>query len=152
MANTVFNVSLGRVIELYQRVKGNDPATSTLVVVPLETSGLESDAVLQDKDDLAAILSGTTNEQTALGRKTFSDAALAALAAPDDTGDIREASLPTFTWTAGTGNPVSKLVVCYDANAGADSALVPLTMFDFVVTPDTTDIQVNAGPFFRAGH
>jgi hypothetical protein len=152
MANIVFNIAKGRVVEYYNRVKSNDPANSALIIVPLETSGLESDATLIDKDDLAALVSGATNEQTTMGRKTLTDSDLAALPAPDDTNDRYEVSLPTVTWTAASGNAISKLVVCYDSDTtgGADSAIIPLTMFDFAQTPSGADIQMTTGVFFRA--
>lgn len=152
MANIVFNIAKGRVVEYYNRVENNDPSASALILVPIETSGLESDATLIDKDDLAAVLSGTTNEQTTMGRKTLTDTELAALPAPDDTNDRYEVSLPTVTWTAATGNAISKILVCYDADTGAgtDSNIIPLTLFDAVVTPDGNDIQLTSGVFFRA--
>lgn len=152
MANIVFNIAKGRVKELYNRVKSNDPANSALILVPIETTGLESDATLIDKDDLAAVLSGTTNEQSTMGRKTLTDADLAALAAPDDANDRNECDLPTVTWTAATGNAISKILVCYDSDTtgGADSAILPLTMFDAVATPDGNDLQLTGGTFFRA--
>lgn len=152
MANIVFNIAKGRVVEYYNRVENNDPAASAIILVPIETSGLEADAVLIDKDDLAAVLSGTTNEQTTMGRKTLTDADLAALPAPDDTNDRYEVSLPTVTWTAATGNAISKILVCYDADTGAgtDSNIIPLTMFDFVITPDGSDVQMTGATFFRA--
>lgn len=152
MANIVFNIAKGRVVEYYNRVKGNDPANSALILVPLETSGLESDATLIDKDDLAAVLSGATNEQTTMGRKTLTDSDLAALPAPDDANDRYEVSLPTVTWAAATGNAISKILVCYDPDTtgGTDSAIIPLTMFDAAVTPDGSDIQLTTGVFFRA--
>lgn len=152
MANVVYNIAKGRVVEFYNRVENNDPSTSALILVPLETSGLESDATLIDKDDLAAVLSGTTNEQTTMGRKTLTDSDLAALPAPDDGNDRYDVSLPTVTWAAATGNAISKILVCYDADTGAgtDSNIIPLTMFDFAVTPDGSDIQMTTGVFFRA--
>lgn len=152
MANIVFNIAKGRVAELYARVKGNDPTNSAIILVPIETSGLESDATLIDKDDLAAVLSGTTNEQTTMGRKTLTDADLAAVPAPDDANDRNDLSLPTVTWTAATGNAISKILVCYDSDttAGTDSNIVPLTMFDYVVTPSGTNLDVTTGVFFRA--
>ncbi len=152
MANIVFNIAKGRVVEYYNRVEASDPTNAVLVLVPIETSGLESDATLKDKDDLAAVLSGATNEQTTMGRKVLSDSDLAALPAPDDTGDYYEVSLPTVTWTAATGNAISKILVCYDPDStgGADSAIIPLVMFDAVVTPDGNDIQLTTGAFFRA--
>lgn len=152
MANIVFNIAKGRVVELYNHVESNSPSASALILVPIETSGLESDATLIDKDDLSALLSGTTNEQTTMGRKTLTDAELAALPAPDDTNDRYEVSLPTTTWTAASGNAISKIAVCYDADTGAgtDANIIPLTMFDFAVTPSGADIQMTTGVFFRA--
>lgn len=152
MSNIVANIAKGRVIELYNRVKSNDPANSALILVPIETSGLESDATLIDKDDLAAWLSGTTNEQTTMGRKTLTDSDLASLPAPDDTNDRYEVSLPTVTWTAASGNAISKILVCYDSDttSGTDSNIIPLVQFDAAVTPDGNNIQLNSGVFYRA--
>lgn len=152
MANIVMNIAKGRVIELYNRVKSNDPANSALILVPIETAGLEADSVLIDADTLTALLSGTTNEQTTMGRKTLTDADLAALPAPDDTNDRYEVSLPTTTWTAASGNPISKIAVCYDSDttAGTDANIIPLTLFDFVQSPSGADIQMTTGVFFRA--
>lgn len=151
MANIVFNIAKGRVVEYYNRVKSNDPAASALVLIPIETSGLEADATLIDKDTVADVLSGTTNEQTTMGRKVLTDAELSALPAPDDGNDRFDVSLPTVTWTAATGNAISKVLVAYDADtaAGTDANLVPLTLFDAAVTPDGSDIQLTGGVFFR---
>ena len=152
MANIVFNIAKGRVVELYNRVENNDPAASAIILVPIETTGLETDAVLIDADTLAAVLSGTTNEQTTMGRKTLTDTELAALPAPDDTNDRYDLSLPTTTYVAAAGNPISKILVCYDADtaAGTDANIIPMCMFDFAQTPSGADIQMTTGVFFRA--
>ena len=152
MANIVFNIAKGRVVEYYNRVESSDPTNAALILVPIETSGLESDATLIDADTLTAVLSGTTNEQTTMGRKTLTDADLAALPAPDDGNDRYDVSLPTVTWTAATGNAISKILVCYDSDTtgGTDANVIPLCMFDFAVTPDGSDIQMTTGVFFRA--
>jgi hypothetical protein len=152
MANITFNIAKGRVVEYYNRVKSNDPANSALILVPIETTGLETDAVLIDKDDLSALLAGATNEQTTMGRKTLTDADLAALPAPDDVNDRFDISLPTATWVGATGNAISKIAVCYDGDttAGTDANIIPLTMFDFVITPTGADVQMTGGVFFRA--
>lgn len=152
MANIIFNIAKGRIIELYRRVKANDPANSAIIIVPIETTGLEADATLIDKDDLAALLSGTTNEQTTMGRKTLTDADLAAFPAPDDTNDRYEVSLPTTVWTAASGNPISKLAICYDPDttSGTDADIIPLTMFDFAMSPSGSDIQMTGGSFARS--
>lgn len=151
MANITFNIAKGRVVEYYNRVKANDPAASTLILIPLETSGLEADSVLIDKDDFAAVVAGTTNEQTTLGRKTLTDSDLAALPAPDDTNDRYSLDLPDVTWTAGAGNAISKLLVGYASVASpTDAQILPLTLHDFVATPDGTDIVATTTEFFRA--
>jgi hypothetical protein len=150
VANIVFNVAKGRVVEMYRRVEENDPATARLVLVPIETSGLESDAALIDSLTLAEVLDGATNEQTTMGRKFLSDTELAAFPGPDTGNDRYDVSLPTVTWTAASGNAISKIVVAYDPNSSADSAIIPLTMFDAVATPDGNDLQLTGGVFFRA--
>jgi hypothetical protein len=152
MANIVFNIAKGRVAELYDRAKANDPAASALILIPIETTGLESDATLIDKDTVDAVLSGATNEQTTMGRKTLTDSELAAIPAPDDVNDRNERSLPEVTWTAAAGNAISKILVAYDADtaAGDDTDLVPLTLFDAAATPDSNDLVLTAGTFFRA--
>jgi hypothetical protein len=152
MANIVFNIAKGRVVEFYGRVKSNDPTNAAFIIVPIETSGLESDATLIDADSLAAVLSGTTNEQTTMGRKTLTDSDLAALPAPDDSNDRYDVNLPTVTWTAASGSAISKLLVCYDSDTsgGTDSNIIPVTMFDFAQTPSGSDIQMAGGAFFRA--
>lgn len=152
MSNITFNIAKGRAVEFYNRIKSNDPANAAFIVVPIETSGLEADSVLKDKDDLAAVLSGTTNEQTTMGRKTLTDSDLAAFPAPDDTNDRYEVSLPLTTWAAAAGNAISKMLICYDPDttAGTDSAIVPVSLHDYVATPSGVDLSFTAGVFFQA--
>jgi hypothetical protein len=152
MANIVFNIAKGRAGELYNRVEGNDPANSALIIVPIETAGLETDAALIDVDNLAALLAGTTNEQTTMGRKVLTDVELASIPAPDDASDFAQWSLPTVTWVAAAGAAISKLAICYDndTTSGTDANIIPLTMFDFAMTPSGADITMTGGPFYRA--
>jgi hypothetical protein len=156
MADFVFNIAKGRVAELYNRVDSSDPTNAVLVVVVLATTGLESDGTLRDKDTLADVVSGTTNEvtNTNYARKVLSDSDIAAFAA-DDTNDRVDLDIPDQTWTAvAAGDGWSKIVICYDSDStgGADSAIVPLTAHDFVVTPDGSDItaQIASDGFYRA--
>jgi len=158
MADSVFNIAKGRTVELYNRVKSNDPAPSAFIVVILQATGLESHATLQDYDNLDAILAAANNEATNSGyaRKVLTDAELAALPAPDDTNNRYDVDIPDQTWSAvqAAGGAWGMLLICYDANtgAGADTDILPLTMHDFAVTPDGSDIVavVNAAGFFRA--
>lgn len=152
MANIVFNVGKGRVVEYYFRVENNDPSTAALVLTPIETSGLEADSALIDSDTVTDVVDGTTNKQTTMGEKVLTDAELAAFPAPDDGADRYDVSLPQVTWTAASGNPISKILVAYRPNTGSpsDATDIPLTLFDAVATPDGNDIVLQAGVFFRA--
>lgn len=57
-----------------------------------------------------------------------------------------------MTWTAASGNAISKILVAYDPDTtgGTDANLVPLTLFDFAQTPSGADIQMTGGTFYRA--
>jgi len=156
MADQILNIALGRVAELYNRVDNNDPANSALVLVVLATAGIESDAALKDKDTLADVVSGTTNEVANSGyaRKVLTDADIVAFA-PDDTNDRVDLDIPDQTWTAvAAGDGWNDLLVCYDSDTtgGTDANIVPMTQHDFVVTPDGSDItvQIAAAGFYRA--
>lgn len=156
MANQIFNIALGRMTEWYVRIDGNDPANSAFLIVILATSGIESDATLKDKDTLADVVSGTTNEVANSGyaRKTLTDADLVAFA-PDDTNDRVDLDIPDQTWTGvAAGDGWNDLLICYDSDttAGTDAGIVPGTMHDFVVVPDGSDItaQIATAGFFRA--
>lgn len=150
MADLVLNIAKGRTVELYRRVVSNDPANSALIVIPL--SAVAADATLIDQDTLAAVLAGGSTEQTTMGRKVLTDADLAAFPAPDNANNRYDVSLPLVTWTAATGAAVVKLLVCYDndTTSGTDANIIPLTCFDFAVTPSGADVQMTAGVFFRA--
>lgn len=153
----VFNIAKGRVGELYRRVDANDPTNSQLVLVVLAASGLEADNVLVDKDTLADVLSGTTNEVTNTGygtRKAYTDASIA-FPAPDDTNDRFDFDIGDPLWTGvAAGDVWAKLLVCYqpDSTVTNDALIIPLTAHSFDVTPDGTDISgvVAVFGFFRA--
>lgn len=156
MANFVYNISLGRVAELAERVNANDPTNSVFIIAILATAGIETDAVLKDKDDLAAVVSGTTNEVTNTGyaRKSL-DQAGGITITYDDTNDRADVDCPDQTWTAvAAGDGWNDLIFCYDSDStlGTDANIKPMTNHDFVVTPDGSDIsaQIAVGGFYRA--
>ena len=154
MADLVFNIAKGRVAELYNRVDTNDAANAALVIVPVDVAAV-TDATLRDFDTLAAILAGGVTERTTGGwnRKTLTDADLVAFAA-DDTNDRVDVDIPDQTWTAVSAGAVTDLVICYDndTTAGTDANLIPLTLHDFPITPDGSDVVavIAAAGFFRA--
>ncbi|WP_069769816.1 hypothetical protein [Streptomyces sp. LUP30] len=144
MANIVFNIALGKVAWYASLPAANDG----LVLVPLESSGLETDAVLRDKDDLAAVVAGTTNEQTTVGRKTLASVTVTV----DDTNDRVALDAADVTWTSPTGNAVGAVVICYDPDTttGTDADLIPLTKHDVSWTPDGNNFSLAIADFFRA--
>lgn len=155
MADFVFNIAKGRLVEFYNRVKSNDPTNSALIVVAIDANG-DTDATMKDRDDLSALLGGTANEVTNTGyaRKVLTDAELAALAV-DDTNDWFPVDIPDQTWTGvAAGTAWTDLVICYDndTTGGTDANIIPLTCHDFAVTPDGSDItaQINATGFAKA--
>lgn len=154
MADLVFNIAKGRVAELYNRVDTNDPANSALIVVPVDVAAV-SDATIRDFDTLAAVLAGGVTERTTGGwnRKTLTDADLAAFT-PDDTNDRVDLDIADQVWTAVSAGAVTDLIICYDndTTGGTDSNLIPLTMHDFAITPDGSDVtaQIATAGFFRA--
>lgn len=153
MADFVFNIAKGKVAEYAERVLANDPTDSALIVVVLALSGLESDAVLKDKDTLAAVLSGATNEVTNTGyaRKTVTNPTVTV----DDTNDRTNVDMGDQTWAAvDEGDVWAKALICYDGDTagGTDANIIPLVALDFAVTPDGSEVklQFNSNGFFRA--
>jgi hypothetical protein len=156
VANFVYNRAKGRGTEWAERVNANDPTNAVLVLMALAASGVESDATLLDKDDFAAIVAGATNEVTNSGyaRKVLDQAAGITITY-DDTNDRVDVAIPDQTFTAvAAGDSWSDIVIGYDSDStgGADSAILPHTQHDFVVTPDGSDITVDvpAAGYFRA--
>lgn len=153
MPDLVFNISKGRVAELYNRVKTNDPPASTLSIVPVDVAAV-SDATLRDFDTLAAILAGGVTERTTgnWSRKVLADTDLVAFT-PDDTNDRVDIDIPDQTWTTVTAGAVTDLIICYDpAGTGTTSGMIPLTLHDFTITPDGSDVvaQIATSGFYRA--
>lgn len=144
MANITFNVALGRAASLAALPAAGD----ALILIPLESSGLETDAVLRDKDTFADVVAGTTNEQTTVGRKTLTGVTVTV----NDTADRVEIDAADVTWTSPTGNAVGAMVVCYDPDGttGTDADLIPVTKADVTWTPDGTTFTLTIADFFRA--
>lgn len=157
-ANLVFNISLGQVVAYYRRVDENDPSTAVLVVSAL-AAGTTTDDQFKDFDTLSACHpgGGGAAEATNSGyaRKIITDADIVAFA-PDDTNNRVNLVIVDQTWTAvAAGTNWSDLILSYDSvdGAGTDTNIVPLTLHDFVVVPDGSDITADVSAtlgFFQA--
>ena len=157
MADFVFNIALGRVVELYNRVDSNDPTNAVLYVHAWVSTA--ADATLKDLDNLSLVVADVNTAEatnTNYAQKQLSDADLTAFA-PDDGNDRTDLDIPDQTWTSVTaGDNWTDLSISYDADSTAgtdtDTAVVPLTWHDFIVSPNGGDItaQIAAAGFFRA--
>ena len=130
-------------------------ANAAFVIVLIELTSIEADAALRDHDDLAALIAGSSNEQTNQARKVLTDADLAAVPAPDDTNERYDLDIPDQTYTALGGNAIGKALLCFDPDSttGTDSTIIPLVAFDVDVTPDGINdvvLQVAAAGYWRS--
>lgn len=134
MADIVFNIAKGKMAYYASLPAAND----ALIVVPIQTTGIETDATLRDYANLSTLLAASNDEQTTMGRKTLAGVAVTV----DDTNDWVDITAANPVWTAASGSAVSALIICYDPDTttGTDADLVPLTKHDFVVTPNGGDI------------
>lgn len=154
MADFVFNIAKGRVIEFFQRVDLNDPANSAIIIVPVDV-GATTDATLRDFTTLSAVLGAATERSTSnWNRKTLTDADLGPFS-PDNVNDRFDITIGNITWTPGpTAGNVTDLLVCYDndTTGGTDANIIPLLQYDFPITPDSSDViaAINASGLFRA--
>jgi len=156
MANIVINRSKGRFAEFAERINANDPTNSVLLIALVAATGVESDAVLVDMDDFAAFVAGTTNFATNTGgtRKSLDNTG-GITVTYDDTNDRVDVDCPDQTWTAlandGTG-AVGDVLFGYDSDstAGTDSNVIPISLHDFAITPDGSDVTAQIAVFARA--
>lgn len=141
MADLVFNIAKGAVAEKFR-----DGAANGLMLLLIAA---DTDDAMRDTDTVAALLATGANEATdgSYARKT----GLTGTITVDDTNNRVDVDIPDQTWTALAGAAITDLVIAYE-EAAADATRIPLTLHDFAVTPDGSDVtaQVNAAGFFRA--
>lgn len=144
MANFVFNVAKGKVAE-----KVADGATIKLLVL----KAADTDAVLKDLDDIAAILANVNTTEadfTNYARKTLASLAVNV----DDTNDDVDvdAADVVFTAAGGATNNNCVDVIIYEEVAGGDANCIPLVMLDAVFTTDGNDVTLvfGANGFYTA--
>ena len=152
MADGVFNIMKGKVGYYCTLPATND----ALVIVLLKASGLETDDVLNNYDDLLALLAAANDEADFTNyspRKTITSTTPTV----DDTNNRLDVTMSNLVWTSAggaTNNSLGKLLVCYDPDTttGTDSTVVPMTYHDFVATTDGTDLtaSITAPGFYRA--
>lgn len=159
MADFIFNIAKGKLVEYAARVNANDPANSALIVCLFNTSA--TDAVLKDLDTLALIEANASTAELTSGsnanyvRKVLTDASGITITVDDTTNDAVDVDIADQVWTAlGAGTAVTDILIAYDSDTtgGTDANIVPISWHDFAVTPDGTDVtaQIAAAGVFRA--
>ena len=143
MADFVFNIAKGRLAYYASLPAAND----ALIIIPIEASGVESDATLIDYDDVATLLAAANNEQSTMGRKTVTSVTVTT----DDSNNRVDLDIADQVWTAASGNAISDVLIAYDPDTtgGTDSSLIPLTWHDFAITPDGSDVTATVANFAR---
>jgi hypothetical protein len=143
MADLIHNIGKGRGVELARRSNAGDDTNGALIISVWNTS--DTDDAVRDADTVAAIeaLAATTERTTVNwgARKTVADANVTLTL--DDTANEYRVDIPDQTWTAvPAANNSTDLGSAYDADTttGADTALIPLSWHDFVVTTDGSDV------------
>lgn len=141
MADFMFNIAHGAIAE-----KVRDGASNLLVLLLIAA---DTDDAMRDTDDVAALLATGANEATdgSYARKT----GITGTITVDDTNNRVDVDMPDQTWAALAGAAITDAVIAYQETA-ADSGRVPLTLHDFPVTPDGSDVtmQLNAAGFSRS--
>jgi hypothetical protein len=141
MADFVFNIAKGAFVEKFRDGASNG---GVLLLIAADT-----DATMKRTDTVTALLATGANEATdgSYARKT----GLTGTITVDDTNDRVDVDLPDQTFSALAGAAIVDLVIFYQ-EAASDDNRIPLTLHDFAVTPDGSDVtvQFNAAGFGRA--
>lgn len=149
----VFNIMKGKAAYYATLPAAND----ALILVWLKSAGLESDAILQDYDNLSVLLAAASDECDFTGytRRTLASVT----STVDDTNNwfaVDAADPATYTNT-GTTQIAGAALVCYDddTTGGTDTNIVPIAQlltgtlsFDANVV---TTIAFNATGIMTAG-
>jgi len=154
MSDLVFNISLGRVAELYNRVDTNSPAGCKLVVMAINR-GAATDGTLRDVDTFSALLavSGVAEvTNSGYARKQLVGSDLAAIS-PNDTNNKIDLALPEpITWvTVAAGTGWTDIVTGYDPlGTNVNANIVPMTLHTFVAQPNGQNVILHNSGFFTA--
>lgn len=141
MADFVFNISKGAFAEKFRDGAANG---GMLLLIAADT-----DDAMRDTDEITALLATLANEavDASYARKT----GLTGTITVDDTNNRVDVDMPDQTWVALAGAAIVDLVIFYN-EGGTDTTRIPLTLHDFAITPDGSDVtaQLNASGFVRA--
>lgn len=153
MADLIFNVAKGRGIQLAKNVEDNSPAAAVLRIFAIN-AGAATDDQLRDADTMAAVFATAAAEVTNSGYANIVCDETDITITLDDTNNLHDAILADQTWnTILAGDNWTDIIVAYDPDGtDTDANTIPLSLHDFVVTPNGGDITADfpVTGFFRA--
>src|SRR5512141_1335007 len=121
MGNFVFNISKGRVAELFNRVDGGDTSTARLFVDCY--SGVVAEDTLNNADTVADAVTAGLTHLTANGWNTKTLAAAdVTMAAPDDTANTQSCDIADQTWTGVSAGNSTRLIISWSETTAATNA------------------------------
>lgn len=140
MADIVFNIAKGAAAEKFRDGAANG---GVLLLIAADT-----DDAMRDTTTITALLATGANEATdgSYARKT----GITGTITVDHTNNRVDVDIPDQTWAALSGAAILDAVIFYE-EAAADATRIPLTLHDFAITPDGSDVtmQLNAAGFIR---
>lgn len=153
MANLMFNVAKGKAGQYFDNVENNSPAGCLIRIFAIDANG-ETDDNMIDTDNMTALFATLANEVTNTNYTNKSVAAANITITLDDTNNRLDVDIDDQTWSSiASGDSWTDLVVAYDPNGSdTDANTIPISLHDFAVTPDGSDIiaQIDAAGVYRA--
>ena len=130
----------GRFVQWCSLSTGSD----AILVLLLQTTGLDADTTLQDFPTLSSLLAANTEANfTNYARKVLTSGITISVNTTANTATI---SLANFTWLAAGGavnNTLGKLVTAYRPTpSSADAQCIPMTYHDCTATTTGADLLV----------
>lgn len=140
MSNFIFDYACGRYVEKFDLPIGGD----NIIVVLLQSTGLDADATLRTYQTLEAILDENTEAAfTNYARKVLSSSDITITTSTST--HITTVDIGDLTWTSAggtTNNTLGALITCYRKfSTDADSAILPLTKHDVSSTTTGNDLK-----------
>lgn len=133
MASFIFDYAKGRWVEKYLLPVGGD----NIVIVLLQSSGLQADATLNNYQTLASLL-GSNSEATFTNYSRIVLSGLNITVSVNTSTGVTTVDIPDQVWSAAggaTNNTLGALLTCYrPSTASLDTQILPLTKHDFAVT------------------
>lgn len=142
MADFVFNIAKGAFVEKFR-----DGANGGGLLL---LTAADTDDAMRDCETVSALL-GSTDATEANDASYARKTGLTGTITVDHTNNRVDVDLPDQTFTALDGSAIVDAVVFYEESSN-DSGRIPLTLHDFEVSPDGSDVtlQFNAAGFARA--